>query len=281
MDLETQAEYAEDGMGTIRKTRPVKSSIGFTLVELLVVMGIVGILIAIVAPNLGKAMERSRDLRCKNNLRNMGGPILQYGEDHRGYILPGGVYQGGVRDGWASRFAHYQWPDEFSETNRNTRGAVESFYTQTGSGFFCPSNRDGGFNKSYLAGAFTMGNSLVEDPFDVTQSGARWQREGSWTQAPKRLADLNSSHFLLIENWMNYAGGALIWSAANDVKRWKGDIFENFPAHGAGSLDRRNYGPTSHRYPRNTLHGDGHVMAYIEDPGTNPPASGDPHYGIP
>src|SRR5438105_1952494 len=67
----------------LSQTRP--SGRAFTLVELLVVVGIIAVLIAILLPVLGKAREQANRVKCAANLRAMGHALTLYVQQYRFY----------------------------------------------------------------------------------------------------------------------------------------------------------------------------------------------------
>lgn len=72
------------------RSRRQKPRTGFTLIELMVVVAIIVVLIAILAPSLERAMGAAQAMKCLTQLGNTAKAFLTFSREHNG-TLPGGL----------------------------------------------------------------------------------------------------------------------------------------------------------------------------------------------
>lgn len=101
----------------------------FTLVELLVVIGIIALLISILLPSLNKARDSANRLVCQSNLRQMGLLLTIYANDNQG-SLPYRILNGASK-GWYGGWQDATWMWQLAE---DYKGGYQLFNCPTSVG---------------------------------------------------------------------------------------------------------------------------------------------------
>jgi prepilin-type N-terminal cleavage/methylation domain-containing protein len=82
-------------MGRDTNTHRTRSRSGFTLIEMLVVIAIIGLLVGLLMPAIQSARESARRSTCTNRLKQLATAALHYGNIH-GMLPPGGLVWAGM-----------------------------------------------------------------------------------------------------------------------------------------------------------------------------------------
>lgn len=152
----TRQRSAEGWAGRVRPC-------GFTLVELLVVIGLIALLAGLLVPGLARARDRALGARCTGNLRQLGIATHLYWDDHGGRAFP--ERKGRDGDGWVYWFGWLQDGAEGDRVFDPSRGALWPYLGGRGVEL-CPSlERTGGQFKSKARGAaYGYGYNLLLGP---------------------------------------------------------------------------------------------------------------------
>ena len=153
----------------LQSNRKIK---GFSLVELLIVMGILGVLTALIVPNIASGRERARDAVRKSDFASLRGALRLYYNDYQQYPAGSGDIEGCGVDGddvcsWAGGSFEANDIIYMKKLPGNPSGDNEYSYTQTngGEGFLLEVEMESLGDESIAKSQIRCGVSLASDVY--------------------------------------------------------------------------------------------------------------------
>jgi prepilin-type N-terminal cleavage/methylation domain-containing protein/prepilin-type processing-associated H-X9-DG protein len=112
-----------------------RQSQAFTLVELLVVIGIIALLISILLPALSKARQQAQTVTCLSQLRQFGQVSFMYSNDNKNYLFPSYWY-GSQANGVPASYLQVILGNYFKLSTKEAQGSTGGTISQRI--FICP-----------------------------------------------------------------------------------------------------------------------------------------------
>ena len=166
--------------------KKIKSKKGFTLIELMVVIVIIGILVAIALPNFISAQDRAKLSSVKANMHTMQTVAETYAVDW------GGVYADNVTMLVNESSSRGYWKD-FKNPFSGTSGPAKGYSTQVSSSL--PDTGTGGTLTADVA-TFPIGGMVAYQSIDTSGSRTKYYVYGGEKESAKYLADKGVAFYL-------------------------------------------------------------------------------------
>jgi prepilin-type N-terminal cleavage/methylation domain-containing protein len=228
---------------------------GFTLVELLVVIGIIALLISILLPSLNRARETANRVKCGSNMRQVGQAMLLYANENRGRF-PRTIYQPNVAPNVTNQGFASQNPFLGNPCGNNNMGAAMFLLIRTQDitpeVFVCPS-----------------GNAEKDTYGNLPNTSA--QKRSNFSDIKKNLSYSMANPYpstVAVNNgykWNSTLGAEFALMADMNPGKQNGyDVTK--PKVNSSTRDMQVANSTNHQQQgENVLYGDGHVD-FVQNP---------------